>query len=338
MLGTVIRSTQLKPSIPLFKADRNLPLFEAISSNQGIQIRAGSQVAVGERVFDFDTTTAVEVPTHAAGTDYAIWATLDGDLVSSTNFSSPPETGAIRIGGYHYAPGGNAPIPPPSYAGSTGGNSTPQINPQSIHDLCFRPRCPDPRGMTFFGTGWADIYPCAQNHLDGLTSKFNATVASGARPPRIPTFWGGDGSTNYPDGRWYFFSQVMSAYGKELPIQDNFMRAAYGSTPGRAVGSDPVTASLDAQTTSWCGMIRATGSWWQWGDGASFGGTSQPDNFVNRSNGLGAEFAGPRTLLLGGGWNASGDAGPAAAGRSGLSDASLVSYSARGFSAHINLA
>jgi hypothetical protein len=85
--------------------------------------------------------TSITMPTFASGTDYAIWCKPDGTLEATSNHTSPPVANSRKIGGFHYAPGGNA-------TGTSGGNTTPQINEYSFWDLKFRPSCSDPRGMT----------------------------------------------------------------------------------------------------------------------------------------------------------------------------------------------
>ncbi len=58
------------------------------------------------------SNTAVMMPETAnTGTDYVIWATPTGTLEATTDFISPPVTNSRKIGGFHYAPGGNATTP-----------------------------------------------------------------------------------------------------------------------------------------------------------------------------------------------------------------------------------
>jgi len=54
-------------------------------------------------------STVVTMPgSPAAGTDYAIWAKTDGTLEATADHVTPPTANARKIGGFHYAPGGNA--------------------------------------------------------------------------------------------------------------------------------------------------------------------------------------------------------------------------------------
>src|SRR5690606_32197157 len=135
--------------------------------------------------------TAITMPSLAAGTDYAIWIKPDGSLEATADHVSPPASGSRKIGGFHYAPGGNA-------AAQAGGNATPQINEYSFWDLKFRPACSDPRGMVLVaGTFWVDIYLLGVNHHTDGTSRYNVTIADGSSPPKVPTSFGGNGSSTY---------------------------------------------------------------------------------------------------------------------------------------------
>ncbi len=52
--------------------------------------------------------TSITMPTFAGGTDYAIWCKPDGTLEATSNHTSPPVSDSRKVGGFHYAPGGNA--------------------------------------------------------------------------------------------------------------------------------------------------------------------------------------------------------------------------------------
>ena len=85
--------------------------------------------------------TSITMPALTAGTDYAIWCAPDGTLEADASFTVAPTANGRLIGGFHYAPGGNA-------AAQAGGNTTAQINEYSFWDLKFRPSGDDPRGLT----------------------------------------------------------------------------------------------------------------------------------------------------------------------------------------------
>jgi hypothetical protein len=245
--------------------------------------------------------TSITMPTATTGTDYAIWAKTDGTLEVTSNHTSPPTANARKVGGFHYAAGGNA-------TGQSGGNSTPQINEYSLWDLKFRPACNDPRGMTLVAGGfWVDIYLANTDCDANGTSKYNVTMADGSSPPKVPTAFGGNGSTTYGSLTWFESCELASAYGKRLLTQREFMAMAYGTTEASSVGTDQVSTILNAAYTSKWGVMQSTGVLWVWGDdrGGPFAGASWNAN----TEGRGSEYNAPNAVLLGGSWSAGSLAG-----------------------------
>ena len=122
------------------------------------QIKAGTKVLVGTTLVEFSTATSITMPSLTAGTDYYVYVSNTGtaQAVAATGawptpVGSPPANSQL-IGGFHYAPGGNA-------SGTSGGNTTPGINEYSLWDLKWRPTSLDPRGMTLVADAfWMDIY------------------------------------------------------------------------------------------------------------------------------------------------------------------------------------
>jgi len=252
------------------KADPDSVAFTK-TGNDTAEIKAGTTVAFsdGSQV-NFDTATAITMPTLSAGTDYAIWVAPDGTIEADTSFTTAPTAGGRRIGGFHYAPGGNA-------SAQSGGDSTAQINEYSFHDLKFRPSCEDPRGMTLVADGfWADIYLLNTNPDVNGTSALGLTIADGNSPPIIPAAFGGNGSTDYGSFKWYECQEVFAAYGKKAPTYAEFMALAYGVTEETSRGSDPGTTQLDAARTSKWGVIQATGNLFVWGRDVIADGTGSP--------------------------------------------------------------
>ena len=216
-------------------------------------------VEVNGLVLAIAASTTITMPTLVAGTDYAIWCATDGSLSASSNHVTPPSTNARRIGGFHYAPGGNA-------AAQAGGDATPQINAYSFWDLKWRFAGADPRGMALVaGSFWADIYLTNADPDTNGTSAYNQTIADGASPPKIPTAFGGNGTTTYGGLTWFEVQELLSAYGKRAPTVAEFMALAYGVTEQTACGTDPGVTGLDQARTSRWGILQATGNLWVWG-------------------------------------------------------------------------
>lgn len=256
----------------LRKANSALVAF-IMPTGSTVSLRAGTGIATPFGVFYFAAQTAITLATHATGTDYAIYILSNGTLLSSANFTAPAgysSADSFKIGGYHFAPGGNA-------AAQAGGDSTPAINPHSLWDLSFRPACPDPRGMALIAGGfWADIY-LTNTTTDALgTSAYGVNIADGATLAKIPAQFGGNGSTAYGNHDWFTAGEIAASAGKQLPTYQEYAALAYGVTEATARGTDPVTTGLDAARTSRWGIMQATGNMTVWGRDLSYvpGGAS----------------------------------------------------------------
>ena len=248
------------------------------------------------------SSAAVTMPGSAvAGTDYAIWAKTDGALEATTSHTSPPTANARKIGGFHYAPGGNA-------AAQSGGNTTAQINEYTFWDLKFRPACPDPRGMTLVAGGfWCDIYLTGVDAITNGTSKYNVTHADGSSPPKVPGLFGGNGSTTYGSLTWFEASELARAFGKRPLFQSEFMAAAYGTTEASSVGTDQGSSVLNAAYTSKWGVIQASGVLWVWGQ--ERGGAYNTGGWNANTEGRGSEYNAPNAAIFGGFWTDGADSG-----------------------------
>jgi hypothetical protein len=289
-------------------------------------------------------STAITMPgSPAAGTDYAIWAKTDGTLEATADHVTPPTANARRVGGFHYAPGGNA-------TGVAGGDTTPAINAYSIWDLKFRPACPDPRGMTLVADGfWADIYLLGVDHPTNGSSKYNVTIADGSSPPKIPAKFGGNGTTAYGGGNWWDMHEVMRSFGKRFPNYSEFAALAYGVLDAYSLESDPATTGLVNGTggggagidhnaykyTSKWGVIQATGNLWVWGD--EFGGGTAAPGWVVNTGGRGSTYQLENAVLFGGYWSNGVDSGSRASLWDNAPTDSSDGIGARGVCDHLQL-
>jgi len=258
-------------------------------------------VEVNGQIKTIAASTTITMPSLSAGTDYAIWAKTDGTLQATSNHTSPPAANARKVGGFHYAPGGNA-------TGQSGGNTTAQINEYSFWDLKWRPACPDPRGMTLVGGGfWMDIYLTGVDAITNGSSKYNVTMADGSSPPKVPTMFGGNGSTTYGSYTWFEAMELATAFGKRCPTQQEFMSAAYGTTEASSIGTDQVSTILNAAYTSKWGVIQATGVLWVWG--RDRGGAYNTGGWNANTEGRGSEYNAPNAAPFGGDWSNGSNAG-----------------------------
>ncbi len=268
----------------------------AVSTSQAITVEVNGVVQ------NIAAATVITMPgSPASGTDYAVWAKPDGTLEATNNHTSPPVANSRKIGGFHYAPGGNA-------SAQAGGNTTPQINEYSFWDLKFRPTCSDPRGMTLVGNGyWVDIYLTGVDAITNGSSKYNVTMADGSSPPKVPTMFGGNGTTNYGTYTWFEAMELATAFGKRCPNQQEFMSAMYGTTEASSIGTDQVSTILNAAYTSKWGVIQATGVLYVWG--VERGGPYASAAWNANTEGRGSEYNAPNAALFGGGWNDTSNSG-----------------------------
>jgi hypothetical protein len=312
-----------------FKQDSSSVAFTKTGAGTA-NIKAGTSVYVGSTLVSFSTSTSITMPTLTAGNDYVVWVKDDATIQASTSFSSAPASGNWRkIGGFHYAPGDNA-------ATNSGGNTTPQINAYSFWDLKFKPSCPDPRGMALVANSfWSDIYLLGVNHITDGTSKYNVTIADGSSPPKVPTAFGGNGSTAYGEFNWWEAAEVMAAYGKKLPRHLEFSALAFGVTEASSIGTDQGSTIWNAAYVSKWGINQATGVLWQWGN--EFGGGAAAAGWTNNTIGRGQTYQLPNAVLLGGAWAAAAGSGSRASGWADSPTSSYGNVGARGVCDHLIL-
>lgn len=290
-------------------ADR--PAFEIIGGEL-LTLRAGVAVIVDGKRVEHPEGRIITLPAGIApGADLVITADADGNPVASIATSLADCRAPNVIGGVHFAPGGAAPA-------RAGGDSTPALDPHSLWDICFRPACPDPRGMVFVSGSrggatvppfWADKYLLAQDHLAG-TSRLGATIADGRnKPQRI------DGAGNYDNCNFHTVTELLAHHGKRVLALGEFFAAAYGVAEKTSAERRTETTVLDAPRTSAFGLIQATGQRWQWGH------DDDPDQ--------------PRPSLFGGLWGDGVFAGPRYAVVDIWPGYSSGWFSARGRSDHL---
>lgn len=321
-----------------YKADRTTVAFTKTGAGTAT-VKAGTKIAISGKVVAFASDTAITMPALTAGTDYAIWVKDDSTIEASSNHSSAPGAGNWRkIGGFHYAPGGNA-------TGVAGGDTTAAINTYSLWDLKFRPACHDPRGMALVADSfWSDIYLLGVDHLTNGTSKYNVTIADGSSPPKIPTKFGGNGSTAYSTLNWWEAAEVMQSWGKRLPTYDEFAALAYGTTEATASGGTDVpttgvngtgaTNAWNKFTSKW-GVIQSTGCLWIWGE--EFGGGAAGASWTANTGGRGSTYQMENAVLLGGSWGSTSGPGSRCSNWDSSPTLSNSAVGARGVCDHLAL-
>lgn len=279
-----------------------------------ISIKAGTYLDVDGTLVSFTGATVVTMPALTAGTDYFIYCTTTGALsavaatgIWPTAVAAPPANSRL-IGGFHYAPGGNA-------TARAGGNTTPAINEFSMWDLKFLPAADDPRGMTLVaGQFWTDIYLTNRDPQTFGTSRNNQPIADGETASTttaiIPTAFGGNGSTRYVTGNWWSAAEALAAFAKRLPTYSEFAALAFGSTEVVSRGNDPITTGLgttnagssnaDEKFTSKWGVIQASGVEWAWG--GNFGGGAAAASWSANTESRGSTYQMENAAIFGGYW------------------------------------
>lgn len=314
-----------------FKDDSGSAAFTK-TGNATAQLKASTWVDVGGIMLRFSAATAIVMPSLIAGNDYAIYACADGTVRADESFISATGYTTVnsrKIGGFHYAPGGNA-------SARSGGDTTAQINEYSFWDVKWRPVCPNPRGMALVSNDfWSDIYLLNTDHPTNGTSKYNTTIADGSSPPKIPLMFGGTGATSYTTLTWWEAAEVMVSQGKRLPTYSEFAALAFGSTEASSGGTDPVSTILRAAFTSKFGIMLATGNLWTWGD--EFGGGNAAASWTANTGGRGSTYQMEDAALFGGGWDDGANSGSRCSHWSNSPTLSHSSVSARGVCDHLTL-
>jgi len=266
----------------LSKVDPTRPAFECVG-NRLIVADAITVIGTDGTNHHFESGREVLFDAdHAApGTDFAVVLTDDGNLAALA-WAGDLSEHDHRIGGFHFAPGGNA-------TARQGGDAVPAINPDSIWDDAFRPACADPRGMALdvLPGGrkvWGDIYFTGVGHLENGTSRHGVVIADG-----------GSNLPGKPSGGLFkvldfqVAQQIAAHHGKRLLSFEEFASGAYGVTERSSDDDKAALTGLSMARTSRRGWHQATGQRWTWGtDG-------DPDD--------------PRASLLGGSWIDRSDAG-----------------------------
>ncbi|MHC1713140.1 MAG: hypothetical protein AB9872_13415 [Solidesulfovibrio sp.] len=243
------------------------------------------------------TATDYTIADSRAGKDFYIYACYNAGVLkflASANSTYPEgftSTTSRKIGGFHCLC---------KSVGTIAGHAlsdylTGDILPASVWDLKHRPAA-TPEGMAY-DPGlrmWVDIY--GNSFSQGqLQSVFGATLADGASSPAF---------------HWLKAAQYLSAIGKRMFWQHEFVYLAHGSNEGTAVSSDPNVAGAFVDSAS-RRMISNTGlemmngglSWFAI-DTASVGAGSWRNGFDANDSGVkGSMIFEPNRACVGGSWD-----------------------------------
>lgn len=281
--------------VTMTKADAAYPAFRT-GGLDTLFTNGSTVIRIDDRTISLADGAPIAMPRRlVAGLDFEIVLNPDNSL-SAHAYGAAGEFGHPVIGGFHYAPGGNA-------QGRSGGDAIPAINPFSIYDVNFRPACANPRGMTLVdGKFWADIYLLGTGHADGGTSLCGADIADGDSLKKLD---------------YAAAVSILAEHGKQVMSIVEFIEAAYGVVEKAARSEEPQTTGIvepdDAKFISKWGLVQATGNMWVWGHD---GDPDAPRASVFGGSWISGSFAGSRYADLGYRWpgHSGGDLG--ARGRS----------------------
>ena len=323
----------------LFVKDASDVVAWTKTGNGTAETQTGLTLEVSDKILYLASGTSISMPTTLnAGTDYAIWVAPDGTLEADASFTVAPTTGGRRIGGFHYAPGGNASIDSTGdWSNHTGGNTTPQINEYSFYDLKWRPSVADPRGLTLVNDSfWAGIYLMQNGNEAGPLHMYDVNPCRDGNDPYKPY---ATTPTRYSDATPLNIFEVLRYNGFRPPNVDEFQLLAIGTTEANNIGgSGPGNTGdmsdardKETQTSAW-GVMDATGVLSVWG----FDSLPSTSDTAGAIQGRGTSiFRISRFTFFGGSWDASwsGSRGVTSAD----SDASRSSDGGRGVCDHVIL-
>ena len=307
--------------ISLSKPLTGSPLFTKASVST-ITIPIGTSVKVGAALItvsgsaytlSLNTTGVGSLDTGAkvAGTDYCVYAIEAGGFILSANKTNPTgytTANSLKIGGFHY---GVIPEAFTAINNITASDATKiaGINVYSFWDLKFKPIC-DPSGMVFANGRWYDIYLLNTNHHTYGTSAAGKTIAGGTilngrDYPKIPLFYGGDGTTTYGTLTWFEAAEIGQAYKKDLISYNEFVGIAYGVLEATSAGAaDTGTTQHLANFTSKFGICMATGCSYIWGKdligaaGAAWNTNTEGRGSIYNASLIAALFGGLRDFTV----------------------------------------
>ena len=309
-------------------------------SNTTLSVAQTIYIGTTSGIFKFNEDDPITFTANpVAGTDYAIWCTPQKELVADSSFVAAPVTGAVRVGGFHFAPGGNAPLDSNGdWQNHLGGDTTPQINEYSFYDLKFKPGSKDPRGLTLVaGSFWTGIYLLASDHMTGVPHRHGVSPARDGNAPQKP--FGG----RYGNANWWNCSEALQFHGFRNPTGQEFQMLSIGVLENASRGNDPVVTGLnvnntgsqnpDQRFTSHWGVIQATGVIRPWGEEITVSSSNQETSGLQ---GRGDFNRFDRAANFGGDWGV----GAGSGSRGVVSNSpwsSSTSLSARGVTRHVIL-
>lgn len=208
--------------------------LEANATGNGVVVKADTLIPLKSGstwkayLFTADTeVTTLDTGVLTLGTNYYLYlcdnGTDNGLLLISANSTAPSgytASNSRKIGGFHYGRKRNS----ITVADITSGI----VVPNSVWDLCHRPRC-SPEGMAYIGNGvWVDIYLVSVNEAITFAAGNGSplTAGSGKSAYNAVPLTGTEGLSGYN------FIELAKRSEKRLLTLAEWLQAAHGSPQG----------------------------------------------------------------------------------------------------------
>ncbi|MBI3584182.1 MAG: SUMF1/EgtB/PvdO family nonheme iron enzyme [Nitrospinae bacterium] len=252
--------------------------LEANATGNGVVVKADTILSLisgsTRKAYLFATDTEVttlDTGVLTLGINYYIYlcdnGTDNGLLLISANSTAPSgytTTNSRRIGGFHYGRKRNS----ITVADVTSG----VVVPNSVWDLCHKPRC-SPEGMVYLGNGvWVDIYLSSVDEAITFAAGSGSPILTGTAKSiynAIP-LTGTEGLSGYN------FIEMARRSGKRLPTHAEWLQIAHGSPQGNNgdnVNAWSATTNTGRQNTGYVAnaisllnVVDCVGNVWEWID------------------------------------------------------------------------
>lgn len=235
-----------------------------------IPLKSGSTWKVYLFTADTEVTT-LDIGVLTLGTNYYVYlcdnGTANGLLLISANSTAPSgytASNSRKIGGFHYGRKRNS---------ITVADITSNVVvPNSVWDLCYRPRC-SPEGMAYIGNGvWVDIYLASVDEAITFAAGNGSPILTGSCKSAynaVP-LTGTEGLSGYN------FIELARRSGKRLLTLAEWLQAAHGSPQGNNtdnVNAWSATTNTGRQNTGYVpnaisllNIVDCVGNIWEWLD------------------------------------------------------------------------
>lgn len=252
--------------------------LEVNATGNGVTVRADTIIPLKSgttwRAYLFNVdinVTTLDTGTLTLGMNYYVYlcdnGTDSGLLLISANSTAPSgftTSNSRRIGGFHFGRRRNS---------ITVADVTSNIVvPNSVWDLCHRPKC-SPEGMVHIGNGvWVDIYLASVNQAITFASGNGSplTAGTGRSAFNATPLTGTDGLSGYS------FNELARRSEKRLLTLNEWLQAAHGSPQGNNADNNnawSATTNTGRQNTgfvanaiSLLNVVDCVGNVWEWLD------------------------------------------------------------------------